>query len=208
MMKRREFITLLGGAAITWSLPLSAQAPSGLWKIGVLANEPWPPLEGLRHGLRYLGYVEGKSHRFEYRFALGRAERFPALGSELVNLPVDLIVAWGTPASLAAHKATSTIPSVMSAGDPIGAGIVSGLARPGGNVPGISVQMAGWNCSTSCCQVFRGSRCFRTRVTLTAASPCGRHGSGIDTFATSQERDRRPPSSNADIEQTSPNDLV
>jgi putative ABC transport system substrate-binding protein len=141
-MNRRAFITLLGGAAITWSLPLSAQAPGGLWKIGVLANEPWPPLEGLRHGLRDLGYVEGKSHRFEYRFALGRAERFPALGSELVNLPVDLIVAWGTPASLAAHKATSTIPIVMSAGDPIGAGIVSGLARPGGNVTGMSVQMA------------------------------------------------------------------
>jgi hypothetical protein len=144
------------------------------------------------HGLRDLGYVEGKSHRFEYRFALGRAERFPALGSELVNLPVDLIMAWGTPASLAAHKATSTIPSVMSAGDPIGAGIVSGLARPGGNVPGISVQMAGWNCSTCCCQVFRGSRCFRTRVTLTAASLCGRHGSGIDTSATSQERGSTP----------------
>jgi len=166
--------TLLGGAAITWSLP------------------PWPPLEGLRHGLRDLGYVEGKSHRFESRFALGRAERFPALGSELVNLPVDLIVAWGTPASLAAHKATSTIPIVMSAGDPIGAGIVSGLARPGGNVTGMSVQMAGWNCSTSCCQVFRGSRCFRTQVTLTAASLCGRHGSGIDTFATSQERRSTP----------------
>ena len=123
-LHRREVITLLGGAAITWSLP------------------PWPPLEGLRHGLRDLGYVEGKSHRFESRFALGRAERFPALGSELVNLPVDLIVAWGTPASLAAHKATSSIPIVVSAGDPIGAGIVSGLARPGGNVTGMSVQMA------------------------------------------------------------------
>jgi putative ABC transport system substrate-binding protein len=141
-IRRREFIALLGGAAVAWPLPVSAQAPRRLWKIGVLANEPWPPLEGLRHGLRDLGYVEGKSHRFEYRFAQGRAERFPALASELVNLPVNLIVAWGTPASLAAHKATSTIPIVMSAGDPIGAGIVSGLARPGGNVTGMSVQMA------------------------------------------------------------------
>jgi putative tryptophan/tyrosine transport system substrate-binding protein len=141
-MRRREFITLLGGAAVAWPLPLSAQTPSRLWKIGVLANEPWPPLEGLRNGLRDLGYVEGKSHRFEYRFAQGRAERFPALASELVNLPVDLIVAWGTPASLAAHKATSTIPIVMSAGDPVGVGLVSGLARPGGNVTGMSVQMA------------------------------------------------------------------
>jgi putative tryptophan/tyrosine transport system substrate-binding protein len=141
-IRRRQFLTLLGGAAAVWPLPLSAQTPSRLWKIGVLANEPWPPLEGLRHGLWDLGYVEGKSHRFEYRFAQGRAERFPALASELVNLPVDVIVAWGTPASLAAHKATSTIPIVMSAGDPIGAGIVSSLARPGGNVTGMSVQMA------------------------------------------------------------------
>src|SRR5262249_10103927 len=77
-----------------------------------------------------------------YRFAQGNAERFPALASELVSLPVDLIVAWGTPASLAAHRATDTIPIVMSAGDPIGSGIVSGLARPGRNVTGMSVQMA------------------------------------------------------------------
>jgi putative ABC transport system substrate-binding protein len=141
-LKRREFITLLGGAAVAWPGTVIAQTPSRLRKIGVLANEPWPPLEGLRHGLRDLGYDEGKSHRFEYRFAQGRAERFPVLASELVNLPVDVIVAWGTPASLAAHKATSTIPIVMSAGDPIGAGIVSSLARPGGNVTGMSVQMA------------------------------------------------------------------
>jgi len=113
-----------------------------LWKIGVLANESWPPLEGLRHGLRDLGYVEGKTHLFVYRFAQGQTSRFPALAAELVNLPVDLIVSWGTPASLAAHRATSTIPVVMSAGDPVGAGIVSGLARPGGNVTGMSVQMA------------------------------------------------------------------
>jgi putative ABC transport system substrate-binding protein len=141
-MRRRDFIALLGGAAVGWPGAVIAQAPSRPWKIGVIANEPWPPLEGLRHGLRDLGYVEGKTHRLEYRFAQGRAERFPALASELVNLPVDLIVAWGTPASLAAAKATSTIPVVMSAGDPVGAGIVSGLARPGRNVTGLSVQMA------------------------------------------------------------------
>jgi putative tryptophan/tyrosine transport system substrate-binding protein len=139
---RRQFVTLLGGAAAAWPLAARAQTPTRLWKIGVLASEPWPPLEGLRHGLRDLGYVEGKSHRFEYRFAQGRAERFPGLASELVNLPVDVIVAWGTPASLAAHKATTTIPIVMSAGDPVGVGIVSSLARPGGNVTGMSVQMA------------------------------------------------------------------
>src|SRR6476660_4979976 len=138
---RREFIRLLGGAVAACPSTAIAQAPR-LWKIGVLANESWPPLEGLRQGLQDLGYVEGKTHVFLYRFAQGHAERFPALASELVNLPVDLIVSWGTPASLAAHQATSTIPIVMSAGDPIGVGIVSSLARPGGNVTGMSVQMA------------------------------------------------------------------
>jgi putative tryptophan/tyrosine transport system substrate-binding protein len=139
---RREFIKLVGGAVIAWPGAALAQTPSRLWKIGVLANEPWPPLEGLRDGLRDLGYVEGKTHLFVYRFAQGQAERFPTLASELVNLPVDVIVSWGTPASLAAHQATDTIPIVMSAGDPIGAGIVAGLARPGRNVTGMSVQMA------------------------------------------------------------------
>jgi putative ABC transport system substrate-binding protein len=141
-MRRRDFITLLGGTVVAWPGAAIAQAPERLWKIGVLANESWPPLEGLRHGLRDLGYVEGKTHLFVYRFAQGQAERFPALASELVNLPVDVIVSWGTPASLAAHKATDTIPIVMSSGDPVGAGLVAGLARPGGNVTGMSVQMA------------------------------------------------------------------
>jgi len=139
---RREFIKLVGGAVVAGPGVALAQTPGRLWNIGVLANESWPPLEGLRDGLRDLGYVEGKTHLFVYRFAQGNAERFPALASELVNLPVDVIVSWGTPASLAAHKATDTIPIVMSAGDPIGAGIVAGLARPGGNITGMSVQMA------------------------------------------------------------------
>ena len=85
MMRRREFLTLVGGAAIAWPAGVAAQAPGRLWKIGVLANEPWPPLEGLRDGLRDLGYVEGKTHLFVYRFAQGDAERLPALASELVK---------------------------------------------------------------------------------------------------------------------------
>src|SRR6516162_3659354 len=97
--ERREFIKIIGGAVVAWPGAGIAQESGRLWKIGVLANESWPPLEGLRHGLRDLGYVEGKSHLFLYRFAQGQAERFPALASELVTLPVDLIVAWGTPAS-------------------------------------------------------------------------------------------------------------
>ena len=112
MMRRRDFITLVGGAAAAWPAAVTAQAPGRLRKIGVLATEPRPPLEGLRDGLRDLGYVEGKTHLFVYRFAQGQAERFPALAAELVALPVDVIVSWGTPASLAAHKATTTIPIV------------------------------------------------------------------------------------------------
>jgi len=103
-------------------------------RIGVLANEDWPPLEGLRQGLRELGYIEGKNIRIEYRFAAGHAEQFPVLAAELVALPVDLIVSQGTPASLAARKATSSIPIVMSAGDPVAAGVVGSLSQPGGNV--------------------------------------------------------------------------
>ena len=87
-VRRRDFLVALGGAAAVWPLVVRAQQPAHLWKIGVLANESWPPLEGLRHGLRDLGYVEGKSHLFLYRFAQGDAKLFPVLASELVNLPV------------------------------------------------------------------------------------------------------------------------
>src|ERR1700738_2170394 len=103
----------------------------------------WPALEGLHVGLDELGYGEGADLLIEYRFAEGAAERFPELAVELVRFPVDVIVAWGTPATLAALKATSSIPIVMSAGDPVGAGIVASLARPGGNVTGLSSQTAG-----------------------------------------------------------------
>jgi len=91
---RREFIKLVGGAVVAWPGAALAQTPGRLWKIGVLANESWPPLEGLRDGLRDLGYVEGKTHLFVYRYAQGHAERFPALASELVSLRVDVIVSW------------------------------------------------------------------------------------------------------------------
>jgi len=80
--------------------------------------------------------------QFEYRFAEGRAERYPALAAELVRLPADAIVAWGTPASLAAKQATGTVPIVMISGDPIAVGLVPGLAHPGANVTGLSTLAA------------------------------------------------------------------
>ena len=128
--------------AAAWPSTINAQAQNRLWTIGVLVNEPWPPLEGLQHGLRELGYIEGKNLPYVYRFAQGRAERFSELAVELANLPVDLIAAWGTPATLAARKATTKIPIVMSAGDPVGAELVASLARPGANVTELSSQTA------------------------------------------------------------------
>jgi putative tryptophan/tyrosine transport system substrate-binding protein len=142
-LHRRQFITLLGSAAMAWPLSAPAQQSQRVRRIGVLANEPWPALEGLYEGLRELGYGEGEGLLIEYRFAEGAVERFPGLASELVRLPVDVIVTWGTPATLAALKATSSIPIIMSAGDPVGAGLVISLAQPGGNVTGLSSQTAG-----------------------------------------------------------------
>jgi putative ABC transport system substrate-binding protein len=109
----------------------------------VLATEAWPPIDSLRQGLRDLGYVEGQNIRFEYRYAEGRNERFAKLATDLVSLKVDVIVTWGTNAALAAKGATKAIPIVMGAiGDPVGAGVVSNLARPGGNITGLSALSA------------------------------------------------------------------
>src|SRR5215475_12933997 len=142
MSSRREFITLFGGAAAAWPLAATAQRSTEVRRVGVLANEPWPPLEGLRDGMRGLGYVEKQDLQFEYRFAKGRAERYPALAADLVRLPADAIVAWGTPASLAAKQATGTVPIIMISGDPIAVGLVPGLAHPGANVTGLSTLAA------------------------------------------------------------------
>ena len=100
-------------------------------------------LAAFRHGLRELGYVEGQHFAIEYRSADGQAEQFPDLASELVRLKVDVIVTRGTPAALAAKQATRTIPIVMaSSGDPAAEGIVTSLARPGGNVTGLHMMAA------------------------------------------------------------------
>jgi len=126
--------------------------PTGkVYRIGVLETMSSTlnnaNLDAFRQGLRELGYVEGQNFVIEYRSAEGRPERFPGLATELVRLKVDLIVTRGTPAVLAAKKATGSIPIVMaSSADPAGFGIVSGLARPGGNVTGLStiaVELAG-----------------------------------------------------------------
>jgi putative tryptophan/tyrosine transport system substrate-binding protein len=139
-MRRREFIMMLGGAA-AW--PLGARAQQGkLARVGVLAltsTDAQSLARALREGLREFGYAEGQNLTFEFRSADGNVDRLPALAADLVRLPVDVIVATFTPCALAAKQATTTIPIVMVAvADPVGAGLVQSLARPGGNITGFS----------------------------------------------------------------------
>ena len=110
-MRRRDLIMLLGGAAAAWPLATRAQQSTISVRIGVLASLPLPPLQRLSHKLQELGYVEGQNLRFEYRFAEGHDDRYSVMAAELIAIPVDVIVTWGTPAALAAKLATSTIPS-------------------------------------------------------------------------------------------------
>jgi putative ABC transport system substrate-binding protein len=149
-MRRREFISLCGGAA-AWPLAARAQQAAKVYRIGFLGNST-AALEAdlvgpFREGLRGLGYVEGQNILIEYRWAEGKYERFPALTAELIALRVDVIVTAGTPASLAVQKAATPIPLVMVAvGDPVATGLVASLGRPGGNITGltsISSEMAG-----------------------------------------------------------------
>ena len=140
MSSRRKFITLLGGAAAAW--PLTARAQQPMPTIGILGSgsAAWSHLVStLMQRLRELGYVENRTVAIEYRWAEGRDERYAAMAAELVGLKVDTIVALGTPAIVAARKATAVIPIVFPiASDPVGDGLVASLARPGGNVTGLS----------------------------------------------------------------------
>jgi putative ABC transport system substrate-binding protein len=140
-MKRRAFITLLGGAAAAWPLAANAQQARKVWRLGMLqpGAPPEPLLEVIRDGLRDLGYMEGRDIVFEVRWAEGKHDRLGGLAAELVGLNVDAIHAFTTSPALAARAATTTIPIVFSAvGDPVGTGLVASLARPGGNATGLS----------------------------------------------------------------------
>jgi putative ABC transport system substrate-binding protein len=143
-VKRREFITLLGGAAASWPLAARAQQKGKLPTIGFLgAASPstWKSyVSAFEQRLGELGWIEGRSVAIEYRWAEGRDSRFAELAGEFVRLKVDVIVTAGS-AILAAKQATSFIPIVFAvASDPLGAGMVTSLSRPGGNVTGLSLQ--------------------------------------------------------------------
>ena len=138
-MRRRDFMALLGSAAATWPLAAHAQQPAKMPRIGILDDAPmW---QAFRQALRELGYVEGQNIAYEYRYGEGAPDRLATAVAELVRRPVDLIATYGTPATHAAKQATATIPIVMiGVGDPVRAGLVASLARPGGNITGNSAQ--------------------------------------------------------------------
>ncbi len=146
-MDRRLFLWTLAGGLLTVPLAAQAQQAGKVWRIGFVETTS-PSLaastvDAFRQSLRTLGYVEGRNVTIEYRWAAGRIEQLPELAAELVRLPVDVIVTRGTSAALAAKNASGTIPIVMAtSGDPVGTGIVQSLARPGGNVTGLSSQVA------------------------------------------------------------------
>ena len=143
-MRRREFITLLGGAA-AWPLGARAQQAGKLPTIGFLGSatptsqRTW--VMAFVQRLRELGWTEGSTVTIEYRWAEGRTERFAEIAAEFVRLKVDVIIAGGTPTAIAAKRATAVIPIVFAmTGDPVGTGLVARLARPGGNATGLSTQ--------------------------------------------------------------------
>ncbi len=135
-MRRREFIALIGGV-VAWPRGAHAQQPGKTWRIGIIAHQHRKVFDALFERLRELGYIEGNNVTFERRYADGNAERFQQFAAELVRLRVDIIIVFTTPAALATKSATTTIPIVFpNAIDPVGAGVIASLARPGGNITG------------------------------------------------------------------------
>jgi putative ABC transport system substrate-binding protein len=146
-MKRREFVTLLGGTVIAWPLTTRAQQPTKVPTIGFLgpntASLDRDRLGAFVQRLHELGWIEGRTVAIEYRWAEGRYEHLAGIAAELVQRKIDVIVTSGTPQVLAAKQATSVIPIVFAtAGDPVGTGLVASVAQPGGNVTGLSLQQS------------------------------------------------------------------
>ncbi len=147
---RREFIAGLGGAAVAWPLPLSAQQPSRVRRIGVLVPyaeddpETKARLAGFRQGLEKLGWLEGRNIRTEYRFAAGRTDQYQPLAKELIALQPEVILAQTTAITAALQRESRAIPIVfVNVSDPVGAGLIASLARPGGNLTGMLLYEEG-----------------------------------------------------------------
>jgi putative ABC transport system substrate-binding protein len=146
-LKRREFITLLGSAVASWPRAARAQQPGKLPTVGFLGAS-WASRSGegqrlvaFLDRLHELGWLEGRTLSIEYRWAEGRNERFTEIASEFARLKLDVIVTYSTPAVIAVKQVTSVIPVIFAgASDPVGTGLVASLARPGGNITGVSLQ--------------------------------------------------------------------
>jgi putative ABC transport system substrate-binding protein len=146
-MRRREFITLLGGATAIWPVAALAQQARKLPTIGFLGSSTpsgmsrW--IAAFVQRLREFGWIEGRTIAIEYRYAEGHTERYTEVAAEFVRLKVDVIVTYGTPSSAAVKQAPTVIPIVFAAAaDPVGNGLVASLARPGGNITGLSLQQS------------------------------------------------------------------
>ena len=144
-MKRKDFIGLLCGLAVAWPLAAGAQQSAKVWRVGWI----WPggraagkstEVAGFRQGLKELGYIEGKNIVVEYRFGEGQRDRTADFVAELVGLQPDVLVALGDLTVRAVRATTTTIPVVSMTGDPVGGGLVASLARPGGNITGVSMM--------------------------------------------------------------------
>jgi putative tryptophan/tyrosine transport system substrate-binding protein len=142
-MNKRTIVALLISLALASVHPTEAQQAGKIYRIGVLffGSRNQPHLESFLRGLRELGYVEGKNIVFEYRYAEGKSDRLHELAAELVRLKVDVIVTTTSGSANAAQQVTETIPIILTTGDPVGTGLAASLARPGGNVTGLSVLL-------------------------------------------------------------------
>jgi putative ABC transport system substrate-binding protein len=180
-MIRREFIALSGAMVISWSLAAHAQQSDKVYRIGFLWDSPAvfsDAIEAFRQGLGDLGYIEGRNLTIEYRWAEGKPERMRNLAAELVRLNVDLIVAPSSIYTGAAKRATSTIPILfMSHADPLGSGHVASLARPGGNITGLSIMMTETNVKGL--ELFREAIAGLARVAVIWDPATPSHGPGL-----------------------------
>jgi ABC transporter substrate binding protein len=191
VMKRRDFITLLGGAAVAWPLAGRAQTGGKLPTIGLLApaapaaHGPW--FAALVQRLNELGWIEGRTVAIEQRYAEGRSDRYDEIAAEFVRLKADVIVTTG-PAAQQARRATSVIPIVLPlSGDPVGVGLAASLARPGGNVTGLSI-IAARTCQQAARTFARGRPQYswvgdhgQSRISRCRAG--GERGSGVGSTA-------------------------
>jgi putative tryptophan/tyrosine transport system substrate-binding protein len=142
-MKRREFIKLIGGAAVALPLPAQAQEPGKVWRMGFLAQGYEKFYDALFDGLKDLGYREGRNLLVERRYAEGRADRFQEFAAEMVRLKVDVIVVTTTPAGFAVKSPATNIPVVFpNAISPVESGLIASLAHPSGNITGGAAQTA------------------------------------------------------------------